>query len=35
MAEQLAEQPQLTTDLDDRGWTFLHHLALAGSTACA
>lgn len=30
---QLAEDPSLAHSTDDRGWTFLHHQALAGSAA--
>jgi uncharacterized protein len=32
-AEQLAANPEMASDADDRGWTLLHHQALAGSTA--
>jgi uncharacterized protein len=31
--EQLRADPSLAQSKDDRGWTFLHHQALAGSTA--
>jgi ankyrin repeat protein len=32
--EQLREDPSLLSSTDDRGWSFLHQLSLAGSTAC-
>ncbi len=31
--EELVADPSLANSKDDRGWTFLHHQALAGSTA--
>ena len=31
--QQLAADPSLADSKDDKGWTFLHHQALAGSTA--
>jgi uncharacterized protein YegJ (DUF2314 family) len=33
LKEQLAQNPSLLHSKDDRGWTFLHQLALAGSAA--
>jgi uncharacterized protein YegJ (DUF2314 family) len=33
LTEALRDSPQLLTDMDDRGWTILHHQALAGSLA--
>jgi uncharacterized protein YegJ (DUF2314 family) len=33
LKEQLAKDPSLVSAKDDRGWTFLHQQALAGSTA--
>ncbi len=30
---ELLENPSLTKSKDDRGWTFLHHQAMAGSAA--
>jgi uncharacterized protein YegJ (DUF2314 family) len=33
LKEQLAKDPSLVSAKDDRGWTFLHQEALAGSTA--
>jgi uncharacterized protein YegJ (DUF2314 family) len=33
LKEQLAKDPSLLSATDDRGWTLLHQLALAGSTA--
>jgi uncharacterized protein len=34
LKDQLAKDPSLVSAKDDRGWTFLHQEALAGSTAC-
>ncbi|QOV89517.1 DUF2314 domain-containing protein [Humisphaera borealis] len=31
--EQLTQHPEMLEDLDDNGWTLLHHQALAGSAA--
>ena len=33
LEEQLAKHPSMLHDKDDRGWTLLHHQALAGSLA--
>jgi ankyrin repeat protein len=33
LKEQLAKDPCLVSAKDDRGWTFLHQQALAGSAA--
>jgi uncharacterized protein YegJ (DUF2314 family) len=33
LREQLTESPELVKNRDDRGWTFLHQFALAGSCA--
>ncbi len=33
LKEQLTDAPAMLNEKDDRGWTFLHHQALAGSTA--
>ena len=33
LKKQLAEDPDLVHSTDERGWTFLHQLALAGSLA--
>jgi ankyrin repeat protein len=33
LKEQLAKDPSLVSVTDERGWTFLHQEALAGSTA--
>jgi ankyrin repeat protein len=32
LKEQLAKDPSMVSAKDDRGWTFLHQEALAGST---
>jgi ankyrin repeat protein len=32
LKERIAADPSFMTSPDDRGWTLLHHLALAGST---
>lgn len=32
LREQIASDPSFMTSKDERGWTILHHLALAGST---
>jgi uncharacterized protein len=34
LREQIAKDPSFITSKDERGWTILHHLALAGSLAC-
>lgn len=33
LKDQLAKDPTLVSSKDDRGWTFLHHEALAGNLA--
>jgi uncharacterized protein YegJ (DUF2314 family) len=33
LKQQIADSPSMVTLKDDRGWTFLHQLSLAGSTA--
>jgi uncharacterized protein YegJ (DUF2314 family) len=33
LREQLKQNPAMVREKDERGWTFLHQLALAGSTA--
>jgi uncharacterized protein YegJ (DUF2314 family) len=33
LKERIAEDPSMISGTDDRGWTLLHHQALAGSTA--
>jgi uncharacterized protein YegJ (DUF2314 family) len=33
LEEELRKRPTMVRDADDRGWTLLHHTALAGSTA--
>lgn len=34
LREELSKNPAMLHVKDDKGWTFLHQLALAGSTAC-
>jgi uncharacterized protein YegJ (DUF2314 family) len=34
LRQQLSQSPAMLQSKDDKGWTFLHQLALAGSTAC-
>lgn len=33
IAEELAQQPEVVTQTDEHGYTFLHHAAIAGNTA--